>query len=96
MQQGADHLGELLKEVEPEDLIKYGLIPEFVGRFPVIVTFDERGQILSVRLRKSSGHKVLDEDAISTVKNLRSLPKPPGELGWTRKSLTIPIRYKRS
>jgi protein TonB len=66
------------------------------GTAYVIVTFDERGQILSVRLRKSSGHKVLDEDAISTVKNLRSLPKPPGELGWTRKSLTIPIRYKRS
>jgi protein TonB len=66
------------------------------GTAYVIVTFDESGQILSVKLRKSSGHKVLDEDAIATVKNLRSLPKPPGELGWTRKSLTIPIRYKRS
>ncbi len=30
--------GELLKEIEPEDLLKYGLIPEFVGRLPVIAT----------------------------------------------------------
>jgi ATP-dependent Clp protease ATP-binding subunit ClpX len=32
---------ELMKQVEPEDLIKYGLIPEFVGRLPVIATLDE-------------------------------------------------------
>jgi len=34
-------LGETLREVEPEDLIKYGLIPEFVGRLPMIATLDE-------------------------------------------------------
>jgi ATP-dependent Clp protease ATP-binding subunit ClpX len=34
-------VGELLNEVEPEDLIKYGLIPEFVGRLPVIATLEE-------------------------------------------------------
>ncbi|HWQ39089.1 MAG TPA: ATP-dependent Clp protease ATP-binding subunit ClpX [Burkholderiales bacterium] len=34
-------IGEVLKEVEPEDLIKYGLIPEFVGRLPVVATLDE-------------------------------------------------------
>jgi len=33
--------GELLKEVEPEDLLKYGLIPEFVGRLPVIATLTD-------------------------------------------------------
>ena len=32
---------ELLHQVEPEDLIKYGLIPEFVGRVPVVTTLDE-------------------------------------------------------
>jgi ATP-dependent Clp protease ATP-binding subunit ClpX len=36
-----ENLGELLKEVEPEDLIKYGLIPEFVGRLPVVATLEE-------------------------------------------------------
>jgi ATP-dependent Clp protease ATP-binding subunit ClpX len=34
-------IGETLKEVQPEDLIKYGLIPEFLGRLPVIATLDE-------------------------------------------------------
>jgi ATP-dependent Clp protease ATP-binding subunit ClpX len=34
-------IGELLHDVEPEDLIKYGLIPEFVGRLPVVATLEE-------------------------------------------------------
>jgi ATP-dependent Clp protease ATP-binding subunit ClpX len=34
-------ISELLHTVEPEDLIKYGLIPEFVGRLPVVATLDE-------------------------------------------------------
>jgi len=33
--------GEILKMVEPEDLLKYGLIPEFIGRLPVIVTLED-------------------------------------------------------
>lgn len=35
------NVGELIRQVEPEDLIKYGLIPEFTGRLPVIATLDE-------------------------------------------------------
>ncbi|HEX9812627.1 MAG TPA: ATP-dependent Clp protease ATP-binding subunit ClpX [Burkholderiales bacterium] len=34
-------VGDILRSVEPEDLIKYGLIPEFVGRLPVIAVLDE-------------------------------------------------------
>jgi ATP-dependent Clp protease ATP-binding subunit ClpX len=34
-------VGDLLAEVEPEDLIRYGLIPEFVGRLPVVATLQE-------------------------------------------------------
>ena len=37
----ASHRNELLKRVEPDDLMKYGLIPEFVGRLPVLATLDE-------------------------------------------------------
>jgi ATP-dependent Clp protease ATP-binding subunit ClpX len=33
--------GEVLRAVEPEDLLKYGLIPEFVGRLPVLATLDD-------------------------------------------------------
>ncbi|HEY3698393.1 MAG TPA: ATP-dependent Clp protease ATP-binding subunit ClpX [Spongiibacteraceae bacterium] len=35
------NVGEILADVEPEDLIRYGLIPEFVGRLPVIATLEE-------------------------------------------------------
>ena len=35
------NVGELLFELEPEDLVQYGLIPEFVGRLPVIATLEE-------------------------------------------------------
>lgn len=36
-----DKVGEALRSVEPEDLVKYGLIPEFVGRLPMIATLEE-------------------------------------------------------
>ena len=35
------NVGKTLRSVEPEDLVKYGLIPEFVGRLPMIATLDE-------------------------------------------------------
>jgi ATP-dependent Clp protease ATP-binding subunit ClpX len=34
-------IGEILSEVQPEDLLKYGLIPEFIGRLPVLATLNE-------------------------------------------------------
>ncbi len=40
-QQDRGSLGEMISQVEPEDLIQYGLIPEFVGRLPVTATLDE-------------------------------------------------------
>lgn len=39
--ESAPQVGETLRDVEPEDLVKYGLIPEFVGRLPMIATLDE-------------------------------------------------------
>lgn len=41
---------ELFKQVEPEDLIRYGLIPEFVGRLPVFATLDELDEDALVRV----------------------------------------------
>ena len=35
------NFGEILNDLEPEDLVRYGLIPEFVGRLPVIATLEE-------------------------------------------------------
>jgi len=43
-------IGEVLRGVEPEDLIKYGLIPEFVGRLPVVATLDELDEAALIQI----------------------------------------------
>jgi ATP-dependent Clp protease ATP-binding subunit ClpX len=43
-------VGELLRDVEPEDLIKFGLIPELVGRLPVVATLDELSETALVEI----------------------------------------------
>jgi len=43
-------IGEILKHVQPEDLIKFGLIPEFLGRLPVIATLEELGVETLIRI----------------------------------------------
>jgi ATP-dependent Clp protease ATP-binding subunit ClpX len=40
-ERGERPLGELLRRVQPEDLLRFGLIPEFIGRLPVVATLDE-------------------------------------------------------
>src|SRR5690554_5857874 len=44
------NIGELLKQIQPEDLIKFGLIPEFVGRLPVLATLEELDEDALVRI----------------------------------------------
>ena len=51
-QDNEDNLGETLSGVEPEDLVNYGLIPEFVGRLPMIATLDELDLDALVRIIK--------------------------------------------
>jgi len=46
----AKSIGQLLSQIEPEDLIKYGLIPEFVGRLPLIATLGELDSDALVRI----------------------------------------------
>jgi ATP-dependent Clp protease ATP-binding subunit ClpX len=45
-----ENIGELLLDVEPEDLVKYGLIPEFVGRLPIVATLSELDQKALIRI----------------------------------------------
>ena len=42
--------GEVLREVEPEDLLKFGLIPEFVGRLPVVATLEDLDEAALVKI----------------------------------------------
>ena len=48
--QRKQNVGTLLANVEPEDLVKYGLIPEFVGRLPVVATLDELDEPALVKI----------------------------------------------
>jgi len=57
--------GELIKNLEPEDLIKYGLIPEFVGRMPILATLEE--------LDENSLVKILQEPKNSLIKQYKRL-----------------------
>ncbi len=59
------NVGDTLKTVEPEDLVKYGLIPEFVGRLPVIATLDE--------LDEKAFIQILTEPKNSLVKQYQKL-----------------------
>src|SRR5918996_1580009 len=46
----ARQTGELLTEVEPDDLLKFGLIPEFVGRLPVVATLGDLDEVALVKI----------------------------------------------
>jgi ATP-dependent Clp protease ATP-binding subunit ClpX len=48
--ENSDNIGKLLLDVEPEDLVRYGLIPEFVGRLPVVATLEELDEKALVKI----------------------------------------------
>ena len=53
--------GDLIKNLEPEDLIKYGLIPEFVGRMPILATLDELDEKSLVKILKEPKNSLLKQ-----------------------------------
>ena len=53
------NIGATLKHVENEDLLKYGLIPEFVGRLPVISTLDELTEDDLIRILKEPKNAII-------------------------------------
>jgi ATP-dependent Clp protease ATP-binding subunit ClpX len=73
--------GEMLKQVEPEDLLKFGLIPEFVGRLPVIATLED--------LDVEALIKILTEPKNALVKQYQKLFDMEGvKLGFNDDALT--------
>ena len=63
-------VGEWMKNLEPEDLLKYGLIPEFIGRLPIIATLED--------LDEKSLIKILNEPKNSLIKQYQELFKLEG------------------
>ncbi|MBA3030904.1 MAG: ATP-dependent Clp protease ATP-binding subunit ClpX [Proteobacteria bacterium] len=53
--------GEVLRMIQPEDLIKYGLIPEFLGRLPVIATLDELSEKTLIRILKEPKNALIKQ-----------------------------------
>ena len=54
-------VGELLKQVQPEDLIKFGLIPEFVGRVPICVSLEGLDEEALVRIMKEPKNAIIKQ-----------------------------------
>ena len=54
-------LSDLIKKLEPEDLIKYGLIPEFVGRMPVIATLQDLDEKSLIKILKEPKNSLLKQ-----------------------------------
>ena len=52
-------IGDILKDVKPEDLIKFGLIPEFLGRLPVVATLGELNEDALIRILKEPKNALL-------------------------------------
>jgi ATP-dependent Clp protease ATP-binding subunit ClpX len=74
--------GEVLEKVLPEDLIKYGLIPEFVGRLPVVATLDELDETALVR--------ILSEPKNSLIRQYQTILEFEGvDLSFTQGALEL-------
>ncbi|HHT66507.1 MAG: ATP-dependent Clp protease ATP-binding subunit ClpX [Caldicoprobacterales bacterium] len=82
----SDDVGEVLKKILPEDLLKYGLIPEFVGRLPIIATLQTLDEEALIKILKEPKNALVkqyqklfemdnvvlefDEEALSVVANM--------------------------
>jgi protein TonB len=63
------------------------------GRVAVTFSFDARGRVTNVALAASSGHPVLDQEALAMVRRASPFPVIPPETGRMAASFTAPIRY---
>jgi ATP-dependent Clp protease ATP-binding subunit ClpX len=73
--------GQILKELEPEDLLKFGLIPEFIGRLPIVATLDD--------LHEEALIKILQEPKNALLKQYAKLFEIEGaKLTFTKDSLS--------
>ncbi len=82
----AQNVGEILRDVEPEDKIKYGLIPEFVGRLPIVAVLDELDEEALVR--------ILTEPRNALVKQYQKLFKLEGVELDIRHDALVAVSHK--
>lgn len=64
------------------------------GTVMLAITIDPQGHISAVSVQRSSGHEVLDDSALATVRDVGEVPAPPEALGWQSRAIPMPIVYR--
>tara|TARA_B100000029_G_scaffold29605_1_gene28458 strand:+ start:340 stop:1593 length:1254 start_codon:yes stop_codon:yes gene_type:complete len=80
--------GDLIKNLEPEDLIKYGLIPEFVGRVPILATLEELDEKSLVKILKEPKNSLIKQyKRLFEFENVKLIFKDEAVLEIARKAI---------
>ncbi len=81
-------VGELFREVEPEDLIKFGLIPELVGRLPVVATLDELNEDALVEILIEPKNALVKQyQALFAMENVELEIRPAALVAIAKKAI---------
>jgi ATP-dependent Clp protease ATP-binding subunit ClpX len=81
-------VGELFREVEPEDLIKFGLIPELVGRLPVVATLDELNEDALVEILIAPKNALVKQyQALFAMENVELEIRPAALIAIAKKAI---------
>jgi ATP-dependent Clp protease ATP-binding subunit ClpX len=81
--------GEIIKTLEPEDLLKYGLIPEFIGRMPIVATLEDLDEQSLVKILKEPKNSLLKQyQQIFRFEGVKLIFKEDALLEIAKKAIT--------
>jgi len=81
--------GEIIKTLEPEDLLKYGLIPEFIGRMPIVATLEDLDEQSLVKILKEPKNSLLKQyEQIFRFEGVKLIFKDEALLEIAKKAIT--------
>ena len=81
--------GEIIKSLEPEDLLKYGLIPEFIGRMPIVATLEDLDEQSLVKILKEPKNSLLKQyQQIFRFEGVKLIFKEEALLEIAKKAIT--------
>lgn len=82
------NIGEIIKDVQPEDLLKYGLIPEFIGRLPIIATLDDLDEDALIRVLTEPKNAILKQyTTLFEMENVKLTVTPEALKAIVRKAI---------
>ena len=82
-------VGEIIKTLEPEDLLKYGLIPEFIGRMPIVATLEDLDEQSLVKILKEPKNSLLKQyQQIFRFEGVKLIFKEEALLEIAKKAIT--------